>query len=119
MSIEKTTKRNKMEIEILNNIFKEFYFIKQEIPHDLEKATKHMNRAEGLINYLETINRSDLYGLTINRLLDKRTGYILYDRFLMLVKNYSASAQITSLWNGNLQSIETYFITLNEMKFKL
>lgn len=96
-------------IEILNRIFGHFQQVTQWMPNHIDTASKYIFKAESLIEKLEIEDCGQIGGYDINNLPRNESGYVLYDRFLALVRKYNHESSIKPVCHFDLQTMKQYF----------
>ena len=97
----------KYRIVILNNIFKEFHFVIQDLETSMGKCiTEHLDRAEVLVETLEVIDCGSIGGFDYSNGMDKFNHYTLWERFLFLCKKYNNFNDIKDVCGYGIEDID-------------
>jgi len=102
----------KQRIKILNEIFDNFHQIMQWLPDNIDTATEYMFKAEALIEMLEADDCGSVGGYDPKSPVIDETGFLLYDRFLALVRRHKNKSSIK-----NLDTLSRYFKALSELRY--
>lgn len=103
-------------IFILNAIFSHFQQITQWLPNHIETAAKYMYKAESLIEVLESDDCESIGGFDRTSPVLRESGFMLYDRFLALVRKYNNKSDIEKECQFDLDTLGAYFKQLFELR---
>jgi hypothetical protein len=107
----------KERIIILNNIFGYFQQITQWLPNNMENCAEYQIKAEALIEYLEVLDCGSTGGFDKKSPVKwNESRFLLYDRFLALVRLYSNEKDIEKVCHFDLETLKQYFIKLSELR---
>lgn len=82
----------------------------------MEKAAKALNKAESLIEFLEVKDCGSSGGHDEDSPVLNETMFLLYDRFLALVRKYDSQSAILSCCGFDLADIQKYFKSISQLR---
>lgn len=103
-------------IKILNDIFSDLQQITQWLPNNIDTASMYMFKAESLIERLETDDCGSTGGFDPMSPVIRKSGFLLYDRFIALVKRYDNKNDIKKCCQFDLENLGDYFKKLSELR---
>ena len=95
-------------IKILNDIFSNFQQITQWLPNNIDNASKYMFKAESLIEILEVDDCGSIGGYDQKSPVIRKSGFLLYDRFIALVNRYDNKNDIKKCCQFDLENLGQY-----------
>ena len=106
----------KERIKILNDIFSNFQQITQWLPNNIDYAAKYMFKAESLIERLEEDDCGSVGGFDQKSPVIRKSRFLLYDRFMALVRRYDNKSDIKKCCQFDLENLGEYFKKLSELR---
>jgi len=103
-------------IKILNTIFQNFSQITTWLPNNIETAAEYMYKAEAFIERLEADDCGQIGGYDQKSPVVRKSGFLLYDRYIALVNRYDNRDDIKKCCHFDLDNLGEYFKKLSELR---
>lgn len=116
MKGKKPSVKNISRLEMLNEIFGQFQQITQWLPGSISSASKANQKAEILIEILETNDCGSSGGFDKESPVLKESGFPLYDRFLALVRKHNSENDIEPCCQYTPKTLKEYFLKLSKLR---